>query len=175
MILSLLDWILFFWYHWTSRCYPLFDPNRSHKTTFLTVLLRIMLSRIASYRFVRSIPRVMNRNIRFAVSRSICCSITLLPPYRLEALRHDGLMNSNAFYRNFSLESNSLSSIKSDLRECNSFDAAVDMIPVGELLGLWLSRGMKIALSKRIWMCYQRAGILHLGKSIRGSIHSLPL
>lgn len=109
-----------------------------------------MFSRIASYRFVRYVPRAMNRNIRFALSRSICCSTTLSPHFRLSPLQYEGYMNNYAFFRQFSLESKSLSSMQSDLRECNSFDAAVDMIPVEVRLRHSLSRDSKIALLKRI-------------------------
>lgn len=75
-------------------------------------------------------PRAISFNVQFAISRSICCSTSLSPYFRLEALRHDELMRNYTFHRAFSLENNSLSGIKLDLKACNSFDAAVDMIPV---------------------------------------------
>lgn len=109
-----------------------------------------MFSRIASYRFIRYVPRVMNRNMRFALSRSICCSTTLSPHFRRMPLRYDEQMNNFVLSRQFSLEGNSLSSMQSDLRECNSFDAAVDMIPVEVHLRHLPSRDSKVALLKRI-------------------------
>lgn len=65
-------------------------------------------------------------------------------------LRYDEQMNNFVLSRQFSLEGNSLSSMQSDLRECNSFDAAVDMIPVEVHLRHLPHRDSKVARLKRI-------------------------
>ena len=106
---------------------------KNSDTIFATsrfILFITMLSKIASLRIVRTLPRAINRSIRAVVFPAFCTSFHSVSLSRFRAMQHPSTYQPHSFLRCFSLDGSASTYLQEEMDACTSFDAAVDLIPV---------------------------------------------